>query len=293
MAEKTSARRKLKSRNGFTQIYNACIDSDMLTLYEKLVFITIKSYADRTTNQAFPSLIRISSATGMSVRQVQRCIVRLEAIGLLDVERRRTKASGNIQNLYTVHDSQEIWQVSGNEEEDLQAVMEEISDAKFREEAKRRGYRLIKEEELDSTTDQSMEPSALKDNPIFNNDNENQKDRQDPYSIEELQERYSYDLMVQQEPHEKELIDYVIQIIHGVINSEEPTVRIRNTVINRETVRAQLLALTEEEILYVIGKYKEQSGRIRNTESYLTAMLYKAKGQMRADIDNQVRHDLF
>lgn len=292
MAEKTSARRKLKSRNGFTQIYNACIDSDMLSLYEKLVFITIKSYADRQTNQAFPSLIRISSATGMSVRQVQRCIARLEEIGLLDVERRKTKASGNIQNLYTVHDSQEIWKVSGSEEEDLKAVMEEISDEKFREEAKRRGYILIKEKELDSTTDQSMETSALKDNSVLNNDNENLQDRQE-YSIEDLKDLYTYDWMVQQEPLNKELIEYVIQIVHQVLNSEEPTVRIRKTVLKRETVKAQLLALTHEEILYVIQKYKEQTGRIANPEGYLLSMLYTARGQMRADIDNQVRNDQF
>ena len=292
MAEKTSARRKLKSRNGFTQIYNACIDSDMLSLYEKLVFITIKSYADRQTNQAFPSLIRISSATGMSVRQVQRCIARLEEIGLLDVERRKTKASGNIQNLYTVHDSQEIWKVSGSEEEDLKAVMEEISDEKFREEAKRRGYILIKEKELDSTTDQSMETSALKDNSVLNNDNENLQDRQE-YSIEDLKDLYTYDWMVQQEPLNKELIEYVIQIVHQVVNSEEPTVRIRKTVLKRETVKAQLLALTHEEILYVIQKYKEQTGRIANPEGYLLSMLYTARGQMRADIDNQVRNDQF
>ena len=296
MAEerRKKTRPKLKTRNGFTQIYNACIDSNMLTIYEKMVFIAIKSYADRKTHQAFPSILRISNATGMSVSQVRRSLQKLQELGLIDVQHRLTEFSGNIQNLYTVYDSQEIWQVSGSEDEDLKAVMEEISDEKFREEARRRGYILIKkdkEKELDSATDQSSEASTLVNNNLQVNNILNDDHGQEKYTLESVKRYYDYDILIEKAPLEKRMIDWIMQILYDVFTSEHDTIRVQKQDRPAEVVRSQLRKLNYEDIIYVVDKYNEQGEKIDNPKAYLLTMLYEAHGQHYSDITNQVNYD--
>lgn len=296
MAEesKKKTRPKLKTRNGFTQIYNACIDSNMLTIYEKMVFITIKSYADRKTHQAFPSILRISNATGMSVSQVRRSLQKLQELGLIDVQHRLTEFSGNIQNLYTVHDSQEIWQVSGSEDEDLKAVMQEISDEKFKEEARRRGYILVKkdkEKELDSATDQSSEASTFVSNNLQVNNILNDDQGQEKYTLESVKRYYDYDILIEKAPLDKRMIDWIMQILYDVATTTQDTIRVQKQDRPAGVVRKRLRELNFEDILYVIRKYGEQNEKIENPKAYLLTMMYEAHGQHYSDIANQVNYD--
>jgi hypothetical protein len=229
----------------------------------------------------------------MSRPRTTRAITNLIRKGVVKKKRRGLKQS----NLYTLYDNPAIWAAESEEEMcDMAKSSFPYTSEEMIEELKRRGAIEIIETKKEPVpvTDQSSDTSVsyVKYNPYScNNSNRQKSESQDLYTVDDLRDLYAYDWMVEQVPLDRELIDYIIQIIHRVVNSEEPTVRIRKTVLNRETVRAQLLGLTEEEILYVIQKYKEQTGKVENPEAYLLSMLYTAKGQMRADIENQMRND--
>lgn len=294
-SRKNPERKKLKVRKGFTQVYNSCIDSTLLTQYEKLIFITIKSYADRKTGKAFPSLRRISAATGTSVTQVRRSIDYLEEIGLLDVEHRLSTDSGNMVNIYTIHDSPEIWEVSGSEDEDLQAFMDEISDEKFLEEAKRRGFRLIKEESP-SNADQSQDEDPNEQNTIVSDNHiaNLEENQEEAYTMEFLQSSYDYWALIHDHPDAVELIDYVFNLIYDTVNGNSEKIRVQRTDRPREIVTGRLLKLSGSEIYYVIQRFRKQTNKIRNAKSYLLTQLYEAAGgQMTAEIENQARHDIY
>lgn len=85
------------SGGNFTIVHNELIDSELLPPHEKVVYITLKRYANSHTGKAFPGMKRIARTTGMSDRKVRSCVRRLEELGLIKCELR-----DNNTNLYTI-----------------------------------------------------------------------------------------------------------------------------------------------------------------------------------------------
>ena len=289
----TTANRK--PSGGFTQIYNSFLDTDILNQYEKLVFIVIKSFANNTTKQSYPSLSTISEISGISLSQVRRSIDKLKKLGILDVERRKSEKYGNIQNLYTIHDDPEIWSIRTTELDDMAAVAQEISDAKLIAELKSRGYEVTKsiKKESASGTDQSSDVDTFTDQYSKNNDSITNKGSQERYSLEDLKQYFNYDYMLEMNPLDQRMIDYLMQIIYDTVNTNEDTLRVQRTDRPIGVVISQLMKLTYDEIIYVIHKFKAQTDRIEHPKAYLLTQLYEAKGQFDADITNQVSHDMY
>ena len=284
---------KAKPRSGFTQIFNSFLDSDMLTQYEKLVFIAIKSFADNKTKQAYPSLATISRITGTSLSQVRRSIKHMEELGVLDIQRRKSERYGNVQNLYRIHDDPKFWS-RDNSEDDDNAVAQELSNETLISVLETRGFKVTKDikKEPSTGTDQSSVGDTFRNQYSLENDNMKLHDSQEKYSFDRLKEYYSYDIMVNDYPLDRQQIDYVMQILYDTLNSNAKTVRVQKTDRPKDIVVSVLLKLTYEEIMYVVEKYKAQTDRIEYPKAYILTQLYEAKGQMNADLTNRVQHDM-
>lgn len=293
--KKDAATVKNKPRGGFTQIYNSFLDSDLLTQYEKLVFIAIKSYADNKTKQAYPSLATISRVTGTSISQVRRSIKHMEELGVLDIQHRKSERYGNVQNLYTIHDDPKIWSVTTTEDDDIEAAAQEISDAKLIAELEKRGYAVTKniKKEPSTGTDQSSDGDTFINQYSKDDDSMETAGSQEKYSLSDLKKCFNYDIMIHDHPFDKKQIDYVMQIIYDTVNSSAETIRVQKTDRPKHIVTSVLMKLTNEEIMYVIEKYKAQTDRIEFPKAYLLTQLYEAKGQFDADITNQVHHNMY
>lgn len=294
--KKAAARTSLNSRKGFVQIYNACIDSDMITQYEKLVFITIKSYADRESGKAFPSLGRISKATGMSVSQVRRSVQHLSELGLLDIEHKASYASDIIRNVYTVHDSEERWNISETEEEDMIAVMQEISDDKLREEAHRRGYVLVKKELASGTgesTDASHHASNVVNNISTSDGTTLRNGCQERYTMDDIHALYDYEVLIHDHEELRTDVDVVMGILYDVLNTNRDAIRVSGQDRPAMVVIGKLMKLGYAEILYSIRQFNSVTDRIKNPRAYMLSILYGAKEQMTLDVRNQVQHELY
>lgn len=283
---------KRKARAGFTKIYNAFLDFPDLSQHDKMVYIAIKSFADNTTKQAYPSLATISRVSGVSIAQVRRSIHKMQDMNILKVERRRNEDNnGNMSNLYTLYDSPEMWKAKDliSETEDFIAVAQELPDDILEAEYQRR--KAEKEKASISAADQSTEMNT-KDSPyLHDNLNTAAAARQEGYSEEFLKEHYDYAILAHDYPDRIEEIDYLFKILYDTLNSSSETIRVQRQDRPREVVVAQLLKLDHMKLMYVLDKYAEQTNRINNPKGYLLTQLYDCSGQMNLDIDNQVRYD--
>ena len=293
------ARKRIKSatdQRRFTLVYNDFLESDILNYYEKMVFIALKKFADNDTMRAFPSLKTIHGITGISLSQVRRSIEHMEQLGVISVEHRTDKEKGHQSNIYTLYDYAEIWKVDSSND-DVAAVVDEISEAKLVAELKARGYIVTKEKEPDTLqADQSDNESSTQLNQFdIVNTTINSKESQEVerYSLVEIRAFYDYDIMVNDNPFAKNDIDSVMDILHTYLNTTKKTIRIGGDDKPAMVVISKLMKLTYSEIMYAIDKFKEQTDRIKNPTAYMLTLLYNSKEQMNLDITNQVQHDMY
>lgn len=57
-------------------------------------------------------------------------------------------------------------------------------------------------------------------------------------------------------------------------------------------VVAVLAKLEYYDFLYAIEKYKANTSKVEHQGAYIVTLLYNAKAQNKADIQNQVKHDM-
>lgn len=291
MARKKRIRQATDQRK-FTLVYHDFMESKLLDYKEKLIFIAIKRYANNETLKAFPSLKTISGITGISQRTIQRCIEHMVDIGVISVEHRVDPDKGNQSNVYTLYDFAEIWDCKTDDE--LIDVADKVNEAKMIAELKARGYIVSKVKEPADTyptkgisTDSNNLKQYYIDNTTINTNSS-----QDPkYTEQDIKEIYDYDLMIEREPHLKDEIESVLNIIYDILNTTKKTIRVAGTDKPSMVVISRIMRLEYSEILYCIKKYMEQTDRIINPRAYMITLLYGAKEQMRLDMINQVNTD--
>ncbi len=98
------------SRRNFFIVFNAIFDEwehFELDTYDIAVYFCLLRYSDNNTRKAFPGQTHIAKVTRMSERRVRTSIKNLKGQGLIDVKPRYEK-KGQISNLYTVYDANEV-----------------------------------------------------------------------------------------------------------------------------------------------------------------------------------------
>lgn len=286
-------RKKIKAatdQRRFTIVYNDFIESNLLTAYDKMVFIALKRYADNDTLTAFPSLNTLHRLTGISVAQVRRCIDHMEQLGVVSVEHRIDAKKGQQSNIYTLFDYAKIWDTDGKD--DIETVADKITDAKLIAEIQRRGYVVTKKEpdsEPAKVMNQTLELNHLD---VVNDNKHSQKSQAvERYTLDQVRQLYDYEIMVNDRPLARDTIDAAISVLYDSLNSNKDSIRIGGQDKPTMAVIGKLQRLGYPEILYCIDKFAEQTDRIKNPTGYMLTMLYHAKEQMALDLTNQVQHD--
>ncbi|MEJ9149329.1 helix-turn-helix domain-containing protein [Bacillus smithii] len=90
------------------------LDMEELTIYEKMVYVVLRSYANSQDDTAFPSYETIAKKASMSKRKAIDCVEKLVKLGLLiKEERKKVSKNGKISptsNLYTIRRPAEVKQ---------------------------------------------------------------------------------------------------------------------------------------------------------------------------------------
>lgn len=277
--------------SNFTIFHNEFIDSELLSGYEKLVFMAIKRHLNSESSQAFPSIKTICSHTGLSKPTVIKAIKSLEDKEILTVEHRESEDRGHMSNLYTLMDYKEMWKASSAKD------MKAIAKTKKYEWAKQiieaAGGRVI-EKEPKSETDQSTDLSPI--NKHFSETNnivkKNESQPQERYSLEDIHELFEYYVMINDFPQLRPDVDNVITILYETLNTSKKTIRIAGEDLPAMPVIGKLMKLTRDEILYSIRKYAENVSPVKSPRAYMLTILYRAKEQYALDIQNQVNRNL-
>lgn len=277
----------------FVKVYKDFLLCKHLTPEERLVHIALKAFVTygHDSGQVYPSMESICKLTGMTRPRATRAMNSLVKKGIVTKKRRGLTKT----NLYTVADNEAMWRSETLEDLKESAVSTvDLTTQELIEELKRRGIEVVEtKKEPRTTTDQSMELDTFQKSLSNKDNNMNTKSGQDTYSMEFLKDRFNYDLMVNDNPLEEKMIDYVLQIIYDTVNSDLLTVRVQKTNRPKDLVVGVLLKLSYMDIMYVIRKYNENKTRIEYPKQHLLTQLYEASGQHEADIRNRVSHDLY
>ncbi len=274
----------------FVMAYWDFIESDLFDWNEKRIFIILKKFVN-SNNQCFPSIETLCRLSQLSKATVLKTLKSLEEKKAIKVEHRKDKNNKTISNFYTIYDYQELWNA-----ESIEQIKEtiDIEELQLFELAKKKGYVLTKEKELDNVapTKATTKPSTLKSKnklPKENNTKEKEKSQEkikNEISLDEIKEIYKYDKLIQEKLEKKQDIDSVINIIHTTMNADK-AIRISGRFTKADIVKEKLKKLTPQHILYVIEKFREQTKEIKNPTAYLVTMLYHAPEQYNLDKINQ------
>lgn len=81
----------------YTIIENSVIESESLDIYEKMLYIALKRFANLHTQEAFPGVKKLAIYAGMSERKARSVLSDLESKNMIAIERRTNDTS-----IYTI-----------------------------------------------------------------------------------------------------------------------------------------------------------------------------------------------
>ena len=110
--------------------------------------------------------------------------------------------------------------------------------------------------------------------------------RQCWYSMGQIKELFDYAILIADHPEQEADQQVVFDILHEVLNTSKPTVRVSGEDKPQAVVAGKLMKLTHYDIQYAIEKFHEQTGEIKNTRAYLLTILYHSREQSYLDLMN-------
>ena len=140
-------------------------------------------------------------------------------------------------------------------------------------------------------TDLSIPPSSPRDSPIRAQQRQMRMDEMDSYR-ELIKENISYDLLLQENPYDDELIDGYVELMVDACCSSRPSIRISGEEIPTAVVRSRFLKLNKEHISYVMDSMRQNTTRITNIRAYMLSALYNAPLTISQYYTSLVSHDM-
>ena len=140
-------------------------------------------------------------------------------------------------------------------------------------------------------TDLSIPPSSPRDSPTRAQRQRMRMDEMDSYR-ELIKENISYDLLLQENPYDDELIDGYVELMVDVCCSSRPSIRISGEEIPTAVVRSRFLKLNKEHISYVMDSMRQNTTRIVNIRAYMLSALYNAPLTINQYYTSLVSHDM-
>lgn len=191
----------------------------------------------------------------------------------------------NKPNIYKINDSAEMWKAESMEE--LKAAVDEIEEKRMIEVLTAKGYYISKEKGLASEPTKAHTQAPQKYNSDVNKDSTNKaKSQAERYTMEDIKALFDYSILIADHPEHEPDLNVVFDILHEVLNSTKPTIRVSGEDKPQAVIAGKLMKLTNYDIEYAIDKFHQQTGEIKNTRAYLLTILYHAREQSYLDLMN-------
>lgn len=277
----------------YVKVYHDFLDSDLLDRNEKMVFILLKRYLNFKEDingiegQAYPTLDTLSKQCGMSKGAVIRSLKSLKEKKVLTIEQRGL----NKPNVYTIKDYSNVWK-SGTQEE-MAAEIRQHELEKVKKIAQEYGYRLIKEKEVASATDQSTDSTSQLNTNSFENNTTIKKGQSQDYnafSRQMINEIYDFNILTENNKCSISLLDAIMELLLEVLNTSSQTIRVNQEEKLAAVVKSRLLKLNYIHIQYVIDSVTQQSN-VKSIRSYLITSLYNSYTTIDAHYSTMINKD--
>ena len=105
-------------------------------------------------------------------------------------------------------------------------------------------------------------------------------------------ENIEYDDLIQRDAVDITQLDELVELILDTVCTKRNLIRIAGDDFPADTVRSRFLKLTGAHIEYVMQKFAENTGEIKNVRKYLLACLYNAPATIENYYDQKVKHDM-
>lgn len=246
--------------------------------YELAVYIYLKKHADNITGTCFPSIATLEKETQISEKKIRLILKDLKDKKLITIQNRVLENGGKTSNVYKLLEFDEI---QANPSQPEEQNNKESSQNRKRVSGKDNADQSESKQDTQSKNDiTNLQEHDNTKNEASQAENQTEKvAAQTKYSMDELKKQYDYAAMVVEKPEKQASIDICIDIISTTVNSKKQTIRIQKEDIPKEKVTDRLLELTKDDILWVIGKFAQQSNTIHSPQAYLLTLLYDAHNQ--------------
>lgn len=106
-----------------------------------------------------------------------------------------------------------------------------------------------------------------------------------------IRENIEYDILLQQYPYDRELLDGIMDIILEVIVNQSSSMRIASATYPTELVKSRFLKLDSRHIQYVIDCFNGNTTKVGNIKKYLMTALFNAPSTLSGYYAAAVQHD--
>lgn len=127
-------------------------------------------------------------------------------------------------------------------------------------------------------------------NLIVSADEDTRLDEYNAYA-ELIRENMELDILYQQYPYDRELLDGIYDLILETVLCKNGTVFIASNEYPVELVKGKFLKLNSSHIQYVMDCLKGTTSKVRNIKKYLLAALFNAPSTMKSYYQQEVNHD--
>lgn len=267
----------MENKNPFVMIYWETLNK-LNGPYELAVYIYLKKHADNITGTCFPSIATLEKETQISEKKIRLILKDLKDKKLITIQNRVLENGGKTSNVYKLLEFDEI---QANPSQPEEQNNKESSQNRKRVSGKDNADQSESKQDTQSKNDiTNLQEHDNTKNEASQAENQTEKvAAQTKYSMDELKKQYDYAAMVVEKPEKQASIDICIDIISTTVNSKKQTIRIQKEDIPKEKVTDRLLELTKDDILWVIGKFAQQSNTIHSPQAYLLTLLYDAHNQ--------------
>ncbi len=107
-----------------------------------------------------------------------------------------------------------------------------------------------------------------------------------------IKENIDYELLLQENPYEQDLIDGYLELIVEVCCSQREYIRVNQEDMPRELVKSRLLKLDKEHIGYVMECLRKNTTLVGNIKAYTLSALYNAPVTIGQHYTSLVSHDM-
>ena len=107
-----------------------------------------------------------------------------------------------------------------------------------------------------------------------------------------IRENISYEILLQDNPYDRERLDGFVELMAEVCCSRRPTVRINQEDMCTEVVKSRLLKLDSEHIRYVMDCLDKNTTLIGNIRAYTLSALFNAPVTISQYYSSLVSHDM-